>query len=196
MKNPIPGIVAWSLAASAACAACPTQADLAHGIELKRNDPFLGTVWTTTDQGLTEARMTERDGEVSDVSAIYAHALAVTHRIDESGTLELVYETDPSTLDALQIGQLWHSTLRLLYDGSEIADGTVSITRLEDGEQTVGECTYRVWIVRSEQRLSGFSDTNFDYVYAPGLGLNLAAIRLDDRGDPVTGVFFDTIRAR
>ncbi|HLQ17617.1 MAG TPA: hypothetical protein VK146_01455 [Tabrizicola sp.] len=54
--------IGFVLCGSAALSDCPGHVSTLPGIELSRTDPYFANVYRQTPDGLTEARILERDG--------------------------------------------------------------------------------------------------------------------------------------
>ncbi|MEM7721748.1 MAG: hypothetical protein AAF376_05195 [Pseudomonadota bacterium] len=175
---------------------CPTRDDLERGVQLTRTDPFFSILLQQTPDGLTESRVMERDGSVTQATSIYAHPLVVSERIGDGRRLALVYQEDVDQLERLREINVWQSPVTLFDGGAELASGTVTVGFLDVDQVTIGACTYDVWVVASETWLDIGNPSYFDYYYAPELGLLVGTVRIDDAGQPLHGVFFDEIKAR
>ncbi|RYG89525.1 hypothetical protein EU803_17500 [Loktanella sp. IMCC34160] len=186
-------VAALATASSVAAQDCPTAEDLETGIRLTRTDPLFSVVLTRTPDGISEARVMERDGVPEDVSSVYSHGLTVTRRIGAGGTLELRYDRDTTELDSLPGYREWTSPVALLSNGEVVNSGTYTVRISGLGDATIGDCTYTVWRVQDRLQMEGLQPLAFEKAFAPDLGIPLSAIQLAPDGSPVSGVFFDEI---
>lgn len=175
--------------------ACPSNADLDSGIRLTRIDPFFSIVQTQTPNGLTEARVTQRGGVPLSVSSTYAHPMAVTQRVSNSGTLTLDYDADVTGINQIARTTTWTSTVALGADGQPINTGKVTITYLGSDTVAIDECSYDVWILHENLALNDRDPIMAEKTYSPDLGIALSTIQFNPDGSPRSGVFFDQIVA-
>ncbi len=124
------------------------------------------------------------------ISAEYLHPLLVTKRISAKGLQELTY-SDVTTLDDLPLKANWRSDTTLFLNGQKTVAGTTTITFEKWAEETIGSCSYSVWVVNSRVELQGLSPIIFEQYYSASLNLVLRSIRLDPSGHPISEVRFD-----
>jgi hypothetical protein len=188
-------LVAAATPLAAGAQTCPTNADLHSGIRLTRIDPFFSIVQTQTPTGLTEARVTQREGMLQSVSSIYSHPMTVTQRDSNSGTLTLDYGSDVADIDRINRTSTWTSTVTLGSGGRPLNTGNVTITFLGANTFEIGACSYDIWILRENLTLNGRTPIIAEKTYAPDLGLVLSTIQMNPDGSARSGVFFDEIAA-
>jgi hypothetical protein len=185
------GLLFWT---QVALADCPGHISDLKGIELSRTEPFLGNVYRQMPEGLTEARIMERDGAVEAVSTVYLHALAPGQRISDKGTLVLDYSADPSELQRLDETKDWASDVVLKVNGQTVLEGRAE-KRLAGTETiTIGDCRTKVWLVEDRLELGPGDGSWMLLSYAPDLGLVVRSVTMSADGTPLQGVEFDTIR--
>lgn len=68
---------------------------------------------------------------------------------------------------------------------------TTTVTFEKWAEETIGSCSYPVWVVKGRMELQGLSPIIFEQYYSPNLNLVLRSIRLDPSGHPISEVRFD-----
>jgi hypothetical protein len=185
------GLLCW---AQVALADCPGNISDLKGIELSRAQPFFGNVYRQTPEGLSEARIMERDGAVEEVSTIYQHPLAPGQRISEKGTLVLVYSADPAELQRLVDTKVWVSEVALTVNGQTVLKGRAEKRLAGTETMTVGDCQTDVWLVEDRLELGQGDGSWMLLSYAPDLGLVVRSVTMSADGTPAGAVEFDTIR--
>ena len=188
-------VAALTAAAPAQAQTCPTRTDLGEGVQLVRDDPFFSVVFKAIPEGLAEARVMDRDGQPQAVDTTYRHALAVSTRLANGGTLSVDYQDDPAILDTLPALRSWSTAVTLFQDGAQFTQGTYSAKITGFGSAQIGGCTYDVWRVRDLLTLDNGAEIAFEKSYAPDLGLVVGSIQFDPAGQPTGSVFFDRIAA-
>ena len=169
---------------------CLTPNETRQGVLLTREQPFFSVFYKPTQSGLTEQRLMVRRGSLEPISAEYLHPLLVTKRISAKGVQELTY-SDATTLDDLPLKGNWRSGTTLFLNGQKTVAGTITITFEKWAEETIGLCSYPVWVVKSRVELQGLSPIIFEQYYSANLNLVLRSIRLDPSGHPISEVRFD-----
>ncbi|WP_233284262.1 MULTISPECIES: hypothetical protein [Agrobacterium] len=169
---------------------CLTPNQTKQGVLLTREQPFFSVFYKPTQSGLTEQRLMVRRGSLEPISAEYLHPLLVTKRISAKGVQELTY-SDATRLDDLPVKGNWRSGTTLFVNSQRTVGGTTTITFEKWAEETIGFCSYPVWVVKSRVELQGLSPIIFEQYYSPKLNLVLRSIRLDPSGHPISEVRFD-----
>ncbi len=169
---------------------CLTPKETKQGVLLTREQPFFSVFYKPTQSGLTEQRLMARHASLDPISAEYLHPLLVTKRISAKGLQELTY-ADATTLDDLPQKGNWRSGTTLFLNGQKTIAGTTTITFEKWAEETIGLCSYPVWVVKSSVELQGLPPIIFEQYYSANLNLVLRSIRLDPSGHPISEVRFD-----
>ncbi len=169
---------------------CLTPNETKQGVLLTREQPFFSVFYKPTQSGLTEQRLMVRGVSLEPISAEYLHPLLVTKRISAKGSQELTY-SDVTTLNDLPRKGNWQSDTTLFLNGQKTVAGTTTITFEKWAEETIGSCSYPVWVVNSRVELQGLAPIIFEQYYSASLNLVLRSIRLDPSGHPISEVRFD-----
>lgn len=193
MRKLLKAVVLVALGATPALADCPTSTDLEKGVFLTREEPFYSVLMQTKPDGLSERRLTRRSGRFEAVETFYAHPLVVTKRTDAQGMLALDYSAGLSGLADLDRIGIWRSEVQLSTNGTAGPTGQAVISFKGEAIETVGGCSYPVWIIDDVLQLGQNAPYRFEKHFAPDLGLVLRAIRLGPDGTPVREVAFDRI---
>ncbi len=154
---------------------CLTPKETKQGVLLTREQPFFSVFYKPTQSGLTEQRLMARHASLEPISAEYLHPLLVTKRISAKGVQELTY-SDATTLDDLPLKGNWRSGTTLFLNGQKTVAGTITITFEKWAEETIGSCSYPVWVVKDRMELQGLSPIIFEQYYSPSLNLVLRSI--------------------
>ncbi|WP_174804116.1 hypothetical protein [Martelella limonii] len=182
--------------ASAALAACPASSDLAQGIVLTRSVDGYAILYRESAGELISRYQYPRGAEpADDVTATFAHALLPTMRAGDKGAFRFVYDKPVAGIDdRLADGNDWQSGVTFLIDGKTISKGTMDVTFRGRQSVALGACHYQALIVETALLLEDTAPIAFRYSYVPSLGIPVEAIRIDQHGNPVSSVTYDSIR--
>ena len=176
-----------------AVADCPGRIETVPSLELTREAPFMKSVFRSDARGVREFRITEKDGKREVVNATYLHPLAPADRQSAKNTVSVVYLSDPVVLETLPELGSWTSSVRVLVDGTEIAQGEAIKTFVGRDEVVLGECRYGVWKVEDVLDLGEAGTDLFVQYYAPELGVVVGSVRLDAQKRADKAVLFEQI---
>lgn len=188
-------VVGLVMCGSAALAECPGHVSTLPGVKLSRAEPFFGTVYRHTPEGLTEARVMERNGVAEEVSTVYAHPLAPVQRVTDKGTLTLDYGDGTSKLDRLGTSGSWVTEVVLKVDGKAVLAGQAAKRFLGSETIDIGDCRTKVLLVEDRMNLGLEDETYMILFYSPALGLVVRSVTMSADGQPLQGVEFDRIEA-
>jgi hypothetical protein len=199
MRFTVIAALAATLGSSPAFAACPTGELLdGPGIRLKREQPFLSSMFFRRHGKIEERRRQVRDGKELTVTATYLNGLLPLSDFRQ-GDGRPVAVTTSYNLDGFGLNDLPQRgtvTLRAkltVNQKLEDANGSLELRYLGASRIRIGECRYKVWQVRATSRL-GTHHHVFEHDYAPDLDLVIRTTRLDPKtGKPVSQVTFDRI---
>jgi hypothetical protein len=191
--------VALALGATAlpalAWAQCPTRDDLATGVTLTRVEPLFQSSFALTDGKLVENRVVGTGSEAQQIRADYLHGLVNTGSDSARGLFQSVVFEDVRALDRLPELQLWESAIRASWNGELVGDGLLTLLYLETVPFEIDDCVYQTWYVQETSIIDTLDPIYLDKYYAPELGLVLATVTVDQDGQPISNVVYDTATA-
>ena len=198
LKVPLALVFALLGALPALAGSCPTRADLDKGgIRLTRSSPYMSVLLTKSGDTHIEERTTKRGGVTQRVRSTYLHPLAVAQRQDSKSVLTFKYGRNTKSLQRLDRDKVWTSPVSLLNGTETIDKGTVTSRFRGKGTLKVGGCSYAVWSVIEEVKLTKLPTSTGERIYAPELGVVLNYYRLGSDGKKrLSGFAPDSISAQ
>ena len=181
---------------TAALAECPKSLSEESGLILTRNTPFFSSLYTQTQEGVREQRILVRSGKPENVSTYYPHPLAVGKRIGSNGTLHLKYSRATDSINDLPKTKDWKADVILQSNGKQIGTGSSTLSFKGHGQESIGDCQYRVWVIDSRLNLKGQPPISFMKYYSPELNLVLRSVKMDPSGKALSQVHFDLIEIK
>lgn len=174
-------------------AQCPTSADLKTGIVLERTAPLFAVTMVQRGPGIQSSRIMELDGKTETVQSYLPHPLVTGSRKGANSSLSLDYQQPTSDLDRLNRSKKWVSRFTLSANGCEIDVGETTVTYKGKAREKIGSCQYNVWVVDAKQVFQENGTGRFRRFYAPGLGVVLRSVKLDQNGQAVSEVRYNKI---
>lgn len=169
--------------------------DIKKGVVLTRDNPFFSTLYREKDGLIEERRIMSRGKASEPVSAKYAHALLPRERLSPKGAQEIFYSGE-IRLSRLPELEVWMTNFVLRDHRKMTAEGRVQLRFLEFGNETISDCSYRVWKVRVTTIMINGAPIIFDQYYAPDLNLVLRSVTMTEGGSPISEVRFDRAEIR
>ena len=173
--------------------ACPLAIAPDEALRLTRASPLFSALLQQTDRGLSEQRTADRGSGSETVVAIYPHPLIVGERTSAQSVLTINYSAGTSNLDRLDQNRTWESDVTLKSGSHIIGKGSATLTMLDKGLVSIGECEYEAWRVENRLEIDGRSPIVFEKFYSPLLGVVIKTIKIAPDGKRLSAVEFDEI---